>query len=110
MSGPVPTVTALRDIYTEHALLDQGVRWNKLLEKFQALYGSPAQFVSRSPGRVNIIGEHIDYSLYSVLPMGMTPDVIMAVSTDLEPSKAESLEIEEDCVSKFREPNMHGKK
>lgn len=87
MSGPVPTVTALQDIYTEHALLDQGVRWNKLLEKFQALYGSPAQFVSRSPGRVNIIGEHIDYSLYPVLPMGMTPDVIMAVSTDLKPSK-----------------------
>lgn len=87
MSGPVPTVTALHDIYTEHALLDQGARWNKLLEKFQALYGSPAQFVSRSPGRVNIIGEHIDYSLYSVLPMGMTPDVIMAVSTGLEPSK-----------------------
>ncbi|KAI0137094.1 ribosomal protein S5 domain 2-type protein [Xylariales sp. AK1849] len=86
MSGPVPEVTALQDIYTQQALLDQGVRWNKLLERFQNLYGRPAQFVSRSPGRVNIIGEHIDYSLYSVLPMGMTPDVIIAVSTDLKPS------------------------
>ncbi|KAL7629226.1 galactokinase [Parahypoxylon ruwenzoriense] len=86
MSGPVPTVTALQDIYTQQALADQTVRWNKLLDKFHALYGAPAQFVSRSPGRVNIIGEHIDYSLYSVLPMGMTPDVLLAVSTDLEPS------------------------
>jgi galactokinase len=86
MSGPVPEVTALQDIYTEQSLLNQGERWNKLLEKFQTLYGGPAQFVSRSPGRVNIIGEHIDYSLYSVLPMGMTPDVIIAVSTSLEPS------------------------
>ncbi|KAK6064523.1 galactokinase [Seiridium cupressi] len=84
MSGPVPEVTALQEIYTEQSLLDQGVRWNKLLEKFQSLYARPADFVARSPGRVNIIGEHIDYSLYSVLPMGMTPDVIIAVSTELE--------------------------
>ncbi|KAI0016487.1 galactokinase [Xylariomycetidae sp. FL0641] len=87
MSGPVPTVSALNEIYTSQSLFDQGVRWNKLLEQFQASYGRPAQFVSRSPGRVNIIGEHIDYSLYACLPMGMTPDVILAVSTDLEPSQ-----------------------
>ncbi|KAI3329370.1 galactokinase [Xylariaceae sp. AK1471] len=86
MSGPVPTVTALQDIYTKQSLADQAVRWNGLLEKFQAQYGSPAQFVARSPGRVNIIGEHIDYSLYSCLPMAITPDVIIAVSTDVAPS------------------------
>ncbi|KAH8675546.1 ribosomal protein S5 domain 2-type protein [Xylariales sp. PMI_506] len=86
MSGPVPEVTALQDIYTEQSLPEQGARWKTLLEKFEGRYGRPAQFVSRSPGRVNIIGEHIDYSLYSVLPMGITPDVIIAVSTDLEPS------------------------
>ncbi|KAI0483095.1 ribosomal protein S5 domain 2-type protein [Xylariaceae sp. FL0804] len=84
MSGAVPTVTALQDIYTKQALADQGVRWNSLLEKFEAAYGRPAQFVSRSPGRVNIIGEHIDYSLYACLPMGITPDVVIAVSTDLD--------------------------
>lgn len=86
MSGPVPSVSALRDIYTTQSLADQQVRWNGLLEKFQARYGSPAQFVARSPGRVNIIGEHIDYSLYSCLPMAITPDVIIAVSTDVTPS------------------------
>ncbi|KAI0553544.1 galactokinase [Xylaria curta] len=86
MSGPVPSVAALHDIYTTQALADQGVRWNTLLEKFQAHYGSPAQFVARSPGRVNIIGEHIDYSLYPCLPMAITPDVIIAVSTDVTPA------------------------
>ncbi|KAI1435302.1 galactokinase [Xylaria sp. CBS 124048] len=86
MSGSVPTVAALQDIYTSQALVEQEVRWNGLLDKFQAHYGHPAQFVARSPGRVNIIGEHIDYSLYSCLPMAITSDVIIAVSTDITPS------------------------
>ncbi|KAI4592439.1 galactokinase [Pestalotiopsis sp. 9143b] len=84
MSGPVPEVTALQEVYTQQSLLEQGARWNKLLDKFQTLYGRSADFVARSPGRVNIIGEHIDYSLYACLPMGITPDVIIAVSTQLD--------------------------
>ncbi|ORY66053.1 ribosomal protein S5 domain 2-type protein [Pseudomassariella vexata] len=104
MSGPVPQVTALGDIYTEHSLLEQGARWNKLLEKFQSIYGGPAQFVSRSPGRVNIIGEHIDYSLYSVLPMGITPDVIIAVSTNLESSKEGTYKLKLANVDEERFP------
>ncbi|KXJ95714.1 ribosomal protein S5 domain 2-type protein [Microdochium bolleyi] len=81
MSGPVPQTTALQDVYTPQSLGEQGVRWNALLEKFQSTYGTPAEFVARSPGRVNIIGEHIDYSLYPCLPMAIYPDVIVAVSS-----------------------------
>ncbi|KAI1496130.1 ribosomal protein S5 domain 2-type protein [Biscogniauxia marginata] len=105
MSGPVPTVTALQDIYTQQALADQTSRWNNLLERFQALYGRPAQFVSRAPGRVNIIGEHIDYSLYACLPMGMTPDVIIAVSTNLEPSQEGTYKIKIANVEDDRFPS-----
>ncbi|KAH9909212.1 ribosomal protein S5 domain 2-type protein [Xylariomycetidae sp. FL2044] len=105
MSGPVPTVTALQDIYTNQALADQSERWNNLLEKFQATYGRPAEFVSRSPGRVNIIGEHIDYSLYDVLPMGMTPDVIIAVSTDVEPEQEGTYKIKLANVEDKRFPS-----
>ncbi|KAH6990293.1 ribosomal protein S5 domain 2-type protein [Ilyonectria destructans] len=80
MSGPVPIASALSDIYPADALAAEAPRWNNLVTKFEAIYGHPASFVARSPGRVNIIGEHIDYSLYSVLPMAITADALLAVA------------------------------
>jgi galactokinase len=53
----VPIATSLKDIYPESALADQTKRWEQLLFKFKTEYGQQADFVSRSPGRVNIIGE-----------------------------------------------------
>jgi hypothetical protein len=53
----VPTKTSLADIYPEDALQTQTTRWNSLLSTFKDTYGKSADFVSRSPGRVNIIGE-----------------------------------------------------
>ncbi|GFP54244.1 hypothetical protein ACSS6W_001928 [Trichoderma asperelloides] len=81
MSGPVPVATSLADIYPPAAIAVETPRWNNLLATFAHEFGHPAQFISRSPGRVNIIGEHIDYSLYSVLPMAITADAVIAVST-----------------------------
>lgn len=80
MAGTVPIASSLKDIYTNDALLGQITRWDHLLKEFKTKYGHDPDFVSRSPGRVNIIGEHIDYSLYSVLPMAITADVLLAVS------------------------------
>ncbi|KAG5980147.1 hypothetical protein E4U55_004352 [Claviceps digitariae] len=80
MSGPVPVAKSLSDIYPNAALAAEGPRWNSLLATFQKVYGRQPSFVARSPGRVNIIGEHIDYSLYSVLPMAITADAVMAVA------------------------------
>jgi galactokinase len=80
MAGTVPVATSLKNIYTDDALAEQTGRWDRLLKEFKTNYGHNPQFVSRSPGRVNIIGEHIDYSLYSVLPMAITADVILAVA------------------------------
>lgn len=81
MVRSVPYAPALADIYPEAALATEAPRWNKLLDKFSAQYSQPADFVARSPGRVNIIGEHIDYSLYAVLPMAITADALLAVSS-----------------------------
>jgi len=77
----VPVAESLKDIYTDDAIYAQEFRWEQLLKKFKALYKNPAEFVARSPGRVNIIGEHIDYSLYPVLPMAITADALLAVAT-----------------------------
>lgn len=53
----VPTATTLKDIYPDDAVEAQAVRWERLLAAFKNEYGQPADFVSRSPGRVNLIGE-----------------------------------------------------
>ena len=38
----------------------------------------PPAFFCRAPGRVNIIGEHIDYCGYAVLPAAIEQDFVMA--------------------------------
>jgi galactokinase len=88
-SDLVPVAQSLKEIYTEDVLAAQTGRWETLLKQFKDNYGHAPQFVSRSPGRVNVIGEHIDYSLYSVLPMAITADVIIAVNVVEETEKSD---------------------
>ncbi|GAA5893341.1 uncharacterized protein JCM6883_007637 [Sporobolomyces salmoneus] len=87
---PIPLVSTLSEIYTEDALMREGVRWNSLFEQFQQEFETPVQKVSRAPGRVNIIGEHIDYCGFSVLPAAVDKDVLIAFSTT-SPSSSSSL-------------------
>lgn len=51
----------------------------------------------RFPGRVNLIGEHIDYEGYSVLPMAILQDTLVAI----RPSHTHN---------KLRLANMNGQK
>jgi galactokinase len=53
----VPTATSLENIYPADAVDAQTKRWEHLLANFKTEYGEQAHFVSRSPGRVNLIGE-----------------------------------------------------
>jgi N-acetylgalactosamine kinase len=53
-------------------------RFYNLMKRFEAMYGEKPKFFCRAPGRVNIIGEHIDYCGYSVLPAALDQDFIMA--------------------------------
>ena len=46
-------------------------RYIEIVRRFKELYGVRPQFFCRAPGRVNIIGEHIDYCGYSVLPAAL---------------------------------------
>ncbi|KIV79725.1 galactokinase [Exophiala sideris] len=83
MSGQVPKVDSLKHVYQGSSAgdavpADLQRRFDNLIKSFQTKYGQKPDFVSRSPGRVNIIGEHVDYSLYNVLPTAVTVDVLIA--------------------------------
>ncbi|KAK5642851.1 hypothetical protein RI129_009018 [Pyrocoelia pectoralis] len=56
-------------------------RSKQLLECFTAKFQQEPVFYVRVPGRVNLIGEHIDYCGYSVCPMALEQDILLAVST-----------------------------
>ncbi|EME88639.1 uncharacterized protein MYCFIDRAFT_64083 [Pseudocercospora fijiensis CIRAD86] len=97
----VPTTKSLADIYPEDALDNAKARWNNLLKSFKDTYGKSVDFVARSPGRVNIIGEHIDYSLYEVLPMAVTADVLLAVAVHKKESGPSTIRLTNVHPQKF---------
>lgn len=64
-------------------------RYQDLATTFHNTFGDEKiLFFSRSPGRVNLMGDHIDYNLFSCLPMAIDFDVVAAVHVN-----PESLEI-----------------
>ena len=82
MSKAIPRISSLDEVYTNatgRILPEQRARFQHLIHSFTKSHGSKPDFIARSPGRVNIIGEHIDYSLYNVLPTAVTVDVLVAV-------------------------------
>lgn len=82
----VPVVEQLTDIYQDvnNSIAEKHKpRFENLSRRFVGLYGVKPAFYCRAPGRVNIIGEHIDYCGYSVLPAALEQDFIMAyIPTD----------------------------
>ncbi|XP_042890881.1 N-acetylgalactosamine kinase-like isoform X2 [Penaeus japonicus] len=60
----------------------QAERLASLQEKFNRKYNKAPEFFARAPGRVNLIGEHVDYCGYAVFPMAIEQDILVAVSTN----------------------------
>lgn len=69
-------------------------RMDALTDHFQSKYSVKPLFFVRVPGRVNLIGEHIDYCGYAVCPMAIGQYILVAVAlskdndiqlTNLEP-------------------------
>ncbi|KAJ2876519.1 galactokinase [Coemansia asiatica] len=81
MSSFVPTVTDLSSVYTLNVDA-QAERYAQLKTSFETKFGAKPDFVARAPGRVNIIGEHIDYCGFPVFPMAIAPDTLIAARTN----------------------------
>ena len=52
----------------------------RVTEKFNAVFSDTDPLIVRSPGRVNLIGEHTDYNNGFVLPAAINKAIYMAVS------------------------------
>jgi galactokinase len=95
MDAPIPTLN-ISQVYPVNSLDVQRKRVERLRAQFIAVYGHEPSFIARSPGRVNLIGEHIDYSLYSVLPMALSDnDILIAVSAPAVGTKLTIVNVEE---------------
>eukprot|EP01132_Coremiostelium_polycephalum_P005963 gene5963-7426_t len=77
-------VDDINEVY-QNNIEQQQHRYQELESKFRELFnGDKPSFYFRAPGRVNLIGEHVDYSGYPVLPFALEQDTIVAVSINHE--------------------------
>ena len=51
-------------------------------QKHEKVFGTKPQVVAMAPGRVNIIGEHVDYSDGLVLPFAISQTILVSASLD----------------------------
>ena len=65
-------------------------RLNKLKSQFKEEFNQSVMYGIRAPGRINLIGEHIDYSGFGVLPMAIDKDIIMLIN--YQPSECFEIE------------------
>ncbi|KAF9051075.1 Galactokinase [Hymenopellis radicata] len=76
---PIPVYTQLNDLYGNlGTTINHAARWNTLAEEFEKRFGRKPAYIARAPGRVNLIGEHIDYCLFGVLPAAIERDILIA--------------------------------
>ncbi|KAF8808656.1 Galactokinase [Phlegmacium glaucopus] len=75
----IPVYTTLSDVFGSlTASVEHATRWNNLAQEFERRFGRKPTYITRAPGRVNLIGEHIDYALFGVLPAAIERDILIA--------------------------------
>lgn len=95
----------LSQIYSEESLANQEKRYEDLIENFEKDYEIQPNFFARAPGRVNLIGEHIDYEGFAVLPMAVENDIVIAGSSKEENHLSEKID---HCFISFK--HLQGEK
>lgn len=97
--------------------LPNNERINNLKQKFRDEFGCYPLFFVRVPGRVNLIGEHVDYCGYPVLPMALEQDILIAAGIIQQPelqirnvnSKYSKIDIDVSCKDITIIPDANGK-
>ncbi|EGN92375.1 hypothetical protein SERLA73DRAFT_65919 [Serpula lacrymans var. lacrymans S7.3] len=79
-------------------------RWDNLAQEFKARFGRPPAYIARAPGRVNLIGEHIDYALFGVFPAAIERDILIACAPRPVPSDPST-----HAPGSVIAENLHGK-
>ncbi|KAF9001591.1 galactokinase gal [Cyathus striatus] len=103
----IPVYTNLADLYDNlGSTLNHAVRWDHLAGEFVRRFGRKPAYIARAPGRVNLIGDHIDYALFGVLPAAVEQDILIACGA--RPVVAHSPEPEHIPGSVIAE-NLHTK-
>ncbi|EDV28739.1 uncharacterized protein TRIADDRAFT_51952 [Trichoplax adhaerens] len=74
-------VHSLADIYPGSSQA-ANERYRMMNKMFTEKLNVKPQYFARAPGRVNIIGEHIDYCGYGVFPMALEQDIVIAVAVN----------------------------
>src|SRR5262245_46061685 len=71
----------------------------KLLDAFRDTFGGEPDFISRAPGRADLIGTHVDYNDGLVLPAAVSRNVWIAVRARSDKrASIQSLDMKEHTV------------
>ena len=87
MKGLTKGDSRIRKTLDQAYNVDVSGRLLTLLENFGRNFPQETEIsILKAPGRVNLIGEHLDYNSLPVLPMAMDYDMLVALSprSDLE--------------------------
>ncbi|KAI0822584.1 galactokinase gal [Trametes gibbosa] len=84
---PIPLFTSLHDALPDlTTAAAQAVRYNTVVVEYEKRFGHKPTYIARAPGRVNLIGEHIDYVLFGCFPAAIERDILIACGPSHSPS------------------------
>eukprot|EP01084_Bolivina_argentea_P228291 385607_1 len=80
---PIITTNNLNLLYSKSSIRRASTRIDNLIFQFNKKFlGNQPDFIIRSPGIVNLIGSHINYYGYNVLPMAIEKDILFAIKVN----------------------------
>lgn len=74
-----------------------------VLTAFQQKFGQPPQFLVRAPGRVNLLGEHVDYNAGLVLPAAIDRATWLAFSPAEQDSTLFALDFDQQTAFRLED-------